>query len=109
MSCREHKTSGRRTSRTHCSEPSIPSPTRSEHGPAFSLVTGNTIHDTHVRKLFTGAEVAGIKFHGAIDTEISGNHIYRACRGLWLNWMAQGTRVARTSSTTTTARTSSWR
>ena len=62
-------------------------------GPIFCTVTGNTIHDIHVRKLFTGAEMAGIKFHGAIDTEISGNHIYRTCRGLWLDWMAQGTRV----------------
>jgi len=64
-------------------------------GCAFSTVTGNTIHDIHVRRLFTGAEMAGIKFHGAIDTEISGNHIYRTCRGLWLDWMAQGTRVSR--------------
>jgi hypothetical protein len=45
--------------------------------------------------LFTGAEMAGIKFHAAIDTEISRNHIYRTCRGLWLDWMAQGTRVTR--------------
>lgn len=64
-------------------------------GAAFSTVTGNTIHDIHVRKLFTGAEMAGIKFHAAIDTEISRNHIYRTCRGLWLDWMAQGTRVSR--------------
>jgi alpha-N-arabinofuranosidase len=62
-------------------------------GPIFSVVTGNTIHDIHVRQLFTGAEMAGIKFHGAIDVEISRNHIYRTCRGLWLDWMAQGTRV----------------
>jgi alpha-N-arabinofuranosidase len=62
-------------------------------GPAFSVVTGNTVHDIHVRRLFTGAEMAGIKFHAAIDTEISRNHIYRTCRGLWLDWMAQGTRV----------------
>ena len=62
-------------------------------GAAFSTVTGNTIHDIHVRRLFTGAEMAGIKFHGAIDVEISHNHIYRTCRGLWLDWMAQGTRV----------------
>ena len=41
-----------------------------------------------------GAEMAGIKFHGAIDVEISRNHIYRTCRGLWLDWMAQGTRVS---------------
>ena len=64
-------------------------------GPVFCQVTGNTIHDIHVRRLFTGAEMAGIKFHAAIDTEISGNHIYRTCRGLWLDWMAQGTRVSR--------------
>ncbi len=46
-----------------------------------------------MRPLFTGAEMAGIKFHGAIDVEISHNHIYRTGRGLWLDWMAQGTRV----------------
>jgi alpha-N-arabinofuranosidase len=62
-------------------------------GAAFSTVTGNTIHDIHVRQLFTGAEMAGIKFHAAIDTVIGGNHIYRTVRGLWLDWMAQGTRV----------------
>lgn len=62
-------------------------------GAAFSVVTGNTIHDIHVRRLFTGAEMAGIKFHGAIDVEISRNRIYRTCLGLWLDWMAQGTHV----------------
>ncbi len=63
-------------------------------GAAFCTVTGNTIHDIHVRRLFSGAEMAGIKFHGAIDTTIRGNHIYRTCLGLWLDWMAQGTRVS---------------
>jgi alpha-N-arabinofuranosidase len=62
-------------------------------GAAFSTVGGNVIHDIHVRRLFTGAEMAGIKFHGAIDVEISRNHIFRTTRGLWLDWMAQGTRV----------------
>ncbi|MCX8156670.1 MAG: carbohydrate-binding protein [Verrucomicrobiae bacterium] len=62
-------------------------------GSAFCTVTDNVIHDIHVRELFTGAEMAGIKFHGAIDTVIRRNHIYRTCRGLWLDWMAQGTRV----------------
>ena len=62
-------------------------------GCAFSTVTGNTIHDIHVRRLFTGAEMAGIKFHGAIDVEISRNRIYRAYRGMWMDWMAQGTRI----------------
>ena len=62
-------------------------------GAAFSRIVGNTIHDIHVARVFDGCEQAGIKFHGAIDTEIRGNHVYRAYRGLWLDWMAQGTRV----------------
>ncbi|MHC4208029.1 MAG: right-handed parallel beta-helix repeat-containing protein, partial [Planctomycetota bacterium] len=47
------------------------------------------------RRLFTGAEMAGIKIHGAVDTVIGRNHIYRTCRGIWLDWMTQGTRVTR--------------
>jgi alpha-N-arabinofuranosidase len=62
-------------------------------GAAFSTITGNTIHDIHVVRTFGGAEIAGIKFHGAVDTLIAHNNIYRAPLGLWLDWMAQGTRV----------------
>ena len=62
-------------------------------GAVFCTITGNVIHDIHVRRLFSGAEMAGIKIHGAIDTEISHNHIYRTCLAVWLDWMAQGTRV----------------
>jgi alpha-N-arabinofuranosidase len=64
-------------------------------GAVFSTISGNTIHDIHVKRLFTGAEMAGIKLHGAIDVEIRANHIYRSTLGLWLDWMAQGTRVTR--------------
>jgi alpha-N-arabinofuranosidase len=64
-------------------------------GAVFSQITGNTIHDIHVQRLFTGAEMAGIKIHAAIDVQILNNHIYRTCRGIWLDWMAQGTRVSR--------------
>lgn len=64
-------------------------------GAVFSVVSGNTIHDIHVRRLFTGAEMAGIKLHAAIDTEISHNVIYHSNRALWLDWMAQGTRVCK--------------
>ncbi len=63
-------------------------------GAAFSTVTDNVVHDIHVRRLFTGAEMAGIKFHGAIDTTIARNRLYRCCQGLWLDWMSQGTRVS---------------
>jgi alpha-N-arabinofuranosidase len=64
-------------------------------GCIFSTVTGNTVHDIHVRQLFYGEEMAGIKFHAAIDTEISGNHLHHCYRALWLDWMAQGTHVSR--------------
>ena len=64
-------------------------------GAVCSLVTGNTVHDIYVRRLFFGYEQAGIKFHGAIDTEICKNRIYRCYRGVWLDWMSQGTRVSR--------------
>lgn len=62
-------------------------------GAIFSKVTGNTIHDIYVDRSFAGFEQGGIKFHAAIDVEIRGNHIYRAYRGLWLDWMAQGARI----------------
>ncbi len=62
-------------------------------GAIRSLVENNDIHDIHVRRLFSGAEMAGIKFHGAIDTVIRRNQIHKTCLGIWLDWMAQGTRV----------------
>jgi alpha-N-arabinofuranosidase len=45
-------------------------------GAAFSTFSGNEIHEIQVRKRFAGAEIAGIKFHGAVDTILSGNHIH---------------------------------
>lgn len=62
-------------------------------GAIFCTIVGNEIHDIHIRRLFTGAEMGGIKFHAAVDSEIRGNHIYRCNRGIWLDWMAQGTHV----------------
>lgn len=64
-------------------------------GCAFSTVTGNEIHDIDMDQSFGGEEMAGIKFHGAIDVVIDGNHIYRCgpIAGIWLDWMAQGAQV----------------
>jgi alpha-N-arabinofuranosidase len=62
-------------------------------GAAFCTITGNEIHDIHMRRRYSGMEMGGIKIHGAIDTIISHNHIYRTWRGIWLDWMAQGARV----------------
>jgi hypothetical protein len=63
-------------------------------GAVFSRIYGNHIFDIWAKRQFTGAEMGGIKLHGAIDVEIRGNRIHHAGRGIWLDWMAQGTRVA---------------
>ena len=64
-------------------------------GAAFSLVENNHIHDIWTKRQFSGAEIAGIKFHAAIDTKIKGNHIHRVGRGIWCDWMTQGTWISR--------------
>ncbi len=66
-------------------------------GGAFCTITGNVLHDIYVKRLFAGAEMGGIKLHAPIDTVIEGNHIFRCygSGGIWLDWMAQGTRVSR--------------
>jgi hypothetical protein len=62
-------------------------------GAVFSQITNNHIYDIWAKRQFTGAEMAGIKLHGAIDVVIRNNHIHNAGRGLWMDWMAQGTRI----------------
>ncbi|HOK88473.1 MAG TPA: carbohydrate-binding protein [Candidatus Hydrogenedentes bacterium] len=79
----------RRNHISHCEQTGIVG----SLGAVFSVIEQNHIHDIHVRELFTGAEMAGIKLHGAIDVIIRNNYIHDTCRGLWLDWMAQGARV----------------
>ncbi len=62
-------------------------------GGAFSQITGNHIYNIWTKRLFTGAEIAGIKIHGAIDTLIKSNRVHNTDRGLWMDWMAQGVRI----------------
>ena len=62
-------------------------------GAIFCTIQGNEIHDIHVKRLFSGMEMGGIKIHGGIDMLIANNYIHHCWRGLWLDWMAQGTRV----------------
>jgi hypothetical protein len=64
-------------------------------GAAFSLVENNHIHHIWTKRQFSGAEIAGIKFHAAIDTRICGNRIHRVGRGIWCDWMTQGTWISR--------------
>lgn len=64
-------------------------------GAVFSTITDNHIHHIWEKRQFAGAEMGGIKLHGAIDVLIARNRLHAAGRGLWLDWMAQGTRVTR--------------
>jgi hypothetical protein len=64
-------------------------------GAAFSLVENNHIYNIWTKRQFSGAEIGGIKFHAAIDTRIIKNRIHDVGRGIWLDWMAQGTRVSK--------------
>jgi len=62
-------------------------------GAAFSQVYNNNIFNIWTKRLFTGAEIAGIKIHASIDMIIRNNRLANVGRGLWMDWMAQGTRI----------------
>ncbi len=64
-------------------------------GGAFSSIYQNQIYNIHHKMLVHGAEVAGIKLHASLDTQIIDNKIYSCYRGVWLDWQAQGTRISR--------------
>jgi hypothetical protein len=64
-------------------------------GAAFSVIENNHIYNIWTKRQFNGAEIGGIKFHAAIDTKIEKNRIHDTGRGIWLDWMAQGTRVSK--------------
>jgi len=63
-------------------------------GAVFSQITGNHIYNIQRKRQFVGAETGAIKIHAAIDTIISNNYLHHADKGLWLDWMTQGTRVS---------------
>jgi len=62
-------------------------------GGVFSRITNNHIYNIWTRRLFSGAEMGGIKIHASIDMLIQGNRIHNTGRALWMDWMAQGTRI----------------
>ena len=62
-------------------------------GAAYSVIANNHIYNIWAKRQFTGAEMAGIKLHGAIDVVIRNNWVHNAGRGMWMDWMAQGTRI----------------
>lgn len=64
-------------------------------GCSFSDINHNEIYNIGVKHEFYGHEIAGIKFHAAIDVWIHDNYIHNCSLGTWLDWQAQGTRVSR--------------
>lgn len=62
---------------------------------AFSTIEDNHIYRIGLMREFFGHEIAGIKFHAAIDTQIVHNRIHDAPLAIWLDWQTQGTRVSR--------------
>ena len=64
-------------------------------GAAFSTIHDNHIYDIYTKRTYSGAEMGGIKIHASIDMHIEHNRIHNAFIGIWLDWMAQGTRVTR--------------
>lgn len=63
-------------------------------GGVFSQIYNNYIHDIWIKRIFSGAEIAGIKIHAPIDMLIKNNRINNVGRGIWIDWMAQGTRIS---------------
>ena len=63
-------------------------------GAVFSTIENNHIFNIWTKRQFNGAEIGGIKFHAAIDAVIRKNRIHDCGRGIWLDWMTQGTRVS---------------
>ncbi len=62
-------------------------------GGVFSIIEDNNIFNIWTKQQFTGAEIAGIKIHASIDMLIKSNRVVNSGRGIWIDWMAQGTRV----------------
>ena len=62
-------------------------------GGVFSIIENNDIYNIWTKRMWTGAEMGGIKIHASIDMIIRNNRLTNCGRGLWLDWMAQGTRV----------------
>lgn len=64
-------------------------------GCAFSKIYGNHIYNICHLEEFFGHEIAGIKLHAAIDTEVYENRIHNCRLAMWFDWQAQGIRISR--------------
>lgn len=64
-------------------------------GCVFSEIHHNHIYNIALKREFYGYEIAGIKFHAAIDVQIHHNRIHDCSLGIWSDWQTQGTRFTK--------------
>lgn len=64
-------------------------------GSAFSKIYNNHIYNIGNKREFFGYEIAGIKLHGAIDTQVYNNYVHNCSLGMWFDWQTQGTRISK--------------
>lgn len=64
-------------------------------GCAFSEIYNNHIFNIGNRREFFGYEIAGIKLHAAIDTQVYNNYVHHCSLGMWFDWQTQGTRISK--------------
>lgn len=64
-------------------------------GSAFSEIYHNHIYNIGNKREFFGHEIAGIKLHAAIDTQVYNNYVHHCSLGMWFDWQTQGTRISK--------------
>ena len=64
-------------------------------GSAFSFIYNNHIYNIGNRREFFGHEIAGIKLHAALDTQVYNNYVHHCSLGMWFDWQTQGTRISK--------------
>lgn len=64
-------------------------------GCVFSEIHHNHIYNIDRKREMYGYEIAGIKFHAAIDVYIHHNKIHDCSLGIWSDWETQGTRISK--------------
>jgi len=62
-------------------------------GAVFSRIENNHIYNIYTKRQYFGFDIGGIKILGPIDVLIKNNHIHDAYKGMWMDWMTQGTRI----------------
>lgn len=64
-------------------------------GGIFSRIEHNHIYEIGDMFEFGGWEIAGVKLHAAIDTQLINNQIDHCALGTWFDWQCQGTRISK--------------